>query len=328
MALIGNPNGIFSTELYELTGSDFATPSSFNPQYQALITNDAILDRRLDEYDAAGIMTLPGRVAALEAINADTRLTIIESQNLNGRVTNLEVRASNIEAQISSLQGQIGVPIGGVVAWAGDSGNIPSGFLLCNGQAYARNVYLSLFAVIGTRFSQPGDGDTVFRVPNLIDRFIMGTDSQFGLTGGSNSVTLSIANLPAHTHPGQTKAPPNSPIETDNLSINRGTMDLDAGAHTHFLAGGNESGGTNYYGPQLIQLANLDNFAGGTGMPTAPTDSSNMFIATPPNAIRGYVVRGEGSEHRHTFVTDAIGGDTPFDNRPQFMALAYIIRAI
>ena len=63
----------------------------------------------------------------------------------------------------------------GTVVWfAGNTGNIPSGFLVCNGQAVSRTTYASLFSAIGTKYGA-GNGSTTFAVPNLSDgngRFI------------------------------------------------------------------------------------------------------------------------------------------------------------
>lgn len=63
-------------------------------------------------------------------------------------------------------------PIGTVIAFAGNSA--PAGYLICNGAAVSRTTYAKLFAVIGTTYGA-GNGSSTFNLPNLTNRFIMGS---------------------------------------------------------------------------------------------------------------------------------------------------------
>lgn len=58
----------------------------------------------------------------------------------------------------------------GVIAYYPIS-NIPTGWLICDGAAYARNIYIKLFNKIGTTYGD-GDGSTTFNVPNLTNYYI------------------------------------------------------------------------------------------------------------------------------------------------------------
>ena len=89
-------------------------------------------------------------------------------------------------------------------------GTAPSGWLECNGQAVSRSTYSDLFAIVGVTYGA-GDGSTTFNVPDLAGRVIMGEGGNtvgrtpadlesIGDTGGSQTVTLVIDNLPSHTH--------------------------------------------------------------------------------------------------------------------------------
>lgn len=69
------------------------------------------------------------------------------------------------------------VPTGSVIPFAGETP--PEGFLLCNGQEVSRITYARLFSVIGEKWGA-GDGVTTFEVPNLVGRFIEGTESSVG----------------------------------------------------------------------------------------------------------------------------------------------------
>lgn len=82
-----------------------------------------------------------------------------------------------------------------------DLASIPSGWLLCDGSAVSRTTYADLFAVCGTKFGI-GDGSTTFNLPDLRSKFPRGTpaSTEAGGTGGADSVTLSISQIPAHSH--------------------------------------------------------------------------------------------------------------------------------
>lgn len=65
-------------------------------------------------------------------------------------------------------------PTGAIIPFAGN--DIPSGYLPCNGSAISRTTYADLFTVIGTTYGS-GDGSTTFNLPNLIDKFIQGSNT-------------------------------------------------------------------------------------------------------------------------------------------------------
>lgn len=74
------------------------------------------------------------------------------------------------------INSNIGInPVGTIIAYAAN-GNIPEGYLPCNGAAVSRETYASLFGAIGTTYGS-GDGSTTFNLPNLTDKFIQGSDS-------------------------------------------------------------------------------------------------------------------------------------------------------
>lgn len=67
------------------------------------------------------------------------------------------------------------VPSGTILPWYGALGSIPTGYALCNGSN-------------GT--------------PDLQNRFLVGAGSSYslGATGGANTVTLTVAQMPSHNH--------------------------------------------------------------------------------------------------------------------------------
>jgi microcystin-dependent protein len=95
-------------------------------------------------------------------------------------------------------------PTGSVTMYAAASA--PPGWLICDGSAVSRTVYAALFSVIGVLWG-PGDGSTTFNIPDMSGRVPGGTGGTLGgLTtqGGVDSISLSSANLPQHTHSGTT----------------------------------------------------------------------------------------------------------------------------
>ena len=76
----------------------------------------------------------------------------------------------------------------------------PKGWALCNGQILPINQNQALFALLGTTYG--GDGQVNFALPNLRGRVPLHPSVQFNLgqTGGSTSHTLSLAEMPSHTH--------------------------------------------------------------------------------------------------------------------------------
>lgn len=90
-----------------------------------------------------------------------------------------------------------GVPVGTVASHL--SANTPAGWLLCAGQLLSRRDYPALYQAIGSTF---GGDATSFNLPDLRDRFLIGAGSilSHSATGGASTITLSVANLPAHSH--------------------------------------------------------------------------------------------------------------------------------
>lgn len=78
---------------------------------------------------------------------------------------------------------------------------VPSGWLECHGQTVSRTTYAALFAVIGTQFGA-GDNVTTFGLPDMRDRFPIGSGNaySFGVPGGAATVSLTLAQMPPHTH--------------------------------------------------------------------------------------------------------------------------------
>ena len=76
----------------------------------------------------------------------------------------------------------------------------PKGWALCNGQLLPINQNQPLFSLLGTTFG--GDGRVNFALPDLRARtpIHVGGGHTLGEGGGEQAHTLSISELPTHTH--------------------------------------------------------------------------------------------------------------------------------
>jgi microcystin-dependent protein len=81
----------------------------------------------------------------------------------------------------------------------------PAGWFLCQGQTLPISEYDVLFNLLGTTYG--GDGVNTFALPNLQGRAtihqgtsVTGTAYVIGQVAGTESVTLTTATIPAHTH--------------------------------------------------------------------------------------------------------------------------------
>src|ERR1041385_6732128 len=127
----------------------------------------------------------------------------------------------------------------------------PKGWALCNGQLLPINQNQALFSLLGTTFG--GDGRVNFALPDLRARTPIHVGSGFtlGQKGGESSHTLSISELPTHTHSLQATsvdgtqpvaatglpakaAPANPYLAPANLSaLNAGSVTNTGGSQAH-----------------------------------------------------------------------------------------------
>lgn len=153
--------------------------------------------------------------------------------NMGGKkITNAADGVADTDlATVGQIASSASVPLGAVIDYWGTSP--PSGFLFPYGQAVSRSTYAALFAIIGTA-AGGGDGSTTFNLPDYRGRDGAGRDDMggtaasrlttaaggvdgatLGAVGGSQTHTLTTAEMPSHTHTGSTSS---------------------AGSHTHSAA--------------------------------------------------------------------------------------------
>lgn len=102
----------------------------------------------------------------------DTTAGVILGQVPDGSITEAKLSAS-LDAKIESALSI--VPAGGIMLWSGAANTIPNGWVLCDGSN---------------------------NTPDLRDRFVVGAGGAYpvGDTGGADSITLSLSQIPSHSH--------------------------------------------------------------------------------------------------------------------------------
>jgi microcystin-dependent protein len=111
----------------------------------------------------------------------------------------------------TALLGAIGITVApksalaGIDPYIGEIGWVafnfaPRGWAFCNGQTLPIQQNQALFAVLGTTYG--GNGQTTFMLPNLQGRgpIHVGTGHALGQMAGEENHTLTVNEIPSHTH--------------------------------------------------------------------------------------------------------------------------------
>jgi microcystin-dependent protein len=115
---------------------------------------------------------------------------------------------------------------GEVKGWGGTLSNMPSGWLFCDGSAVSRTTYASLFAVISTQYGA-GDGSTTFNLPDLRDKFVIGT-RQDSAGAAKTNITGTLTKTG-----GSTSQPPVTQADGNNgLGNSGGEEAISSHMHT------------------------------------------------------------------------------------------------
>lgn len=282
--------------------------------------------------DSAGVFTLPpttwattGQTISVNQHNPAMReieTAITDSLPRNGsagmtgnlnlagnRITNLANPLNDSDA-VSLGFARNATPVGMVMDYAGDFA--PEGWLICDGRSLSRTEYSALFSVIGTKFGS--QSSTTFNIPDLRGRVVAGVDNMggtsanritnavsgfnpnnIGAAGGAEGHTLTVGEMPAHNHGGNTG---------------------QGGAHNH-------AAGMGIYG----SLSNLIAVFGRTtrGSPGMATYGIRNNAVVNEGPIRQQALTETSGNHSHTIPNQ--GGGEAHRNMQPTMIMNKIIRA-
>ena len=190
--------------------------------------------------------------------------------------------------------------IGQIILWPMNWA--PQDWALCNGQLLNVAQNQALFSLLGTTYG--GDGRTTFGLPNLQGRFPLGygvangVTYQLGQTGGNAAVTLTPANLPAHTHPATFT--PGSSAVTVQVSTNTTNGALAPSATNNYLGGTGPTSGPGQaavWTNALTAPVPLGGVAGNiSGTVTVnPSPAPTAAVPTlPPYQVLNYIIAVQG----------------------------------
>lgn len=151
----------------------------------------------------------------------------------------------------------------------------PVGWAFCEGQLMPISENDALFTLIGTTYG--GDGQETFALPDLRGRVPVHTGNSGGVTyelgqqGGQIEVTLSLNNIPPHTHPYTYQ-----PIASSSAGISGSPQG------NYYAASGRKA----FYRTPTANTANMANIGNNTGIQTgANLNGGNI----PINLMQPYL---------------------------------------
>ena len=192
------------------TGQSFASGDQVTAQKLIDIVGQAYFTSAADTTDDSTLTLGSSKLKVADGGITATQLandSVITDRILDGAVTAVKLDP----AAVSVL-----MPTGSIMSFAGSSA--PTGYLLCDGAAISRSTYSTLFGLLATTYGA-GDGSTTYNIPDLRGRVIAGQDDMGGASanrltgltggvdgdvlggsGGTETHTLSTAEMPSHTH--------------------------------------------------------------------------------------------------------------------------------
>lgn len=174
----------------------------------------------------------------------------------------------------------------------------PEGSLPAEGQILQINQYNALFSLLSNRYG--GDGKTTFALPDLRSRSVVGasTDSKnlptdiskvisLGDKRGAETVKLSVAQLPPHTHTATFNQTGNNPITVNiPVSTDNGTTPIPTSTANRLAVANNGSDQIAMWTPNQTNPVNIGGVTasggGSTGTVTNANTGDGQAVPTIP----------------------------------------------
>lgn len=233
------------------------------------------------------------------------------------KIADRSVTAQKLAASINFF------PSGGIVMWNGTPSNIPGGWVLCDGSN-------------GT--------------PDLRDRFIVGAGRNYNpnAVGGMDSVSLSISEMPSHSHSMSSAGSHSHSGSTsgDGSHSHSGSTGGASANHTH----GGSTSGAGAHAHNFQRFAGSFPFAGGNASPGFNKPNyvnENVWTSSVGDHSHTFTTAGHSNDHSHSFSVSggghthgisissagdhshsisSSGSGSAHENRPPYYALCYIMK--
>lgn len=200
-------------------------------------------------------------------------------------------------------------PSGGIVLWSGIVSNIPSGWVLCDGQN---------------------------NTPDLRGKFIIGAGGSYNpsVTGGSETVTLTTQQIPSHSHSTDDAGGHGHTTGSGGGSHSHSGSTAGAGGHNH---GVNDPGHKHRWGVDDNQGAvgpNNPDANPGSQYRDTTSDRTGISINAVGDHSHNLSIDAATANHTHTVDTNgshshtggSTGGGQSHNNMPPYYALCYIMK--
>jgi microcystin-dependent protein len=147
-------------------------------------------------------------------VTSDTNIGGVQ---IGGNAINIPSIGSSISVPVGEIYGNTMVeflnspvkycmpPVGSIIMYAGDGLTLFEKYEFCDGQQRSKALFPDLYAVLGTKWGP--ETDTLFTFPNLNGRVAVGAGTlagggtyALGATGGAETRTLTLNDIPDHTH--------------------------------------------------------------------------------------------------------------------------------
>lgn len=176
-------------------------------------------------------------------IHIERNQTIGGNLDISGNLTVVgDLRGRNYYASGNFyLDNYVLIPAGTIIQSAAI--DEPAGWLDCNGRVLSVVVYADLFNAIRYTYGGVYSGsDLSFNIPDMRGRIGVGSGNGSGLlaktlgtTGGAESHTLTVDEMPAHDHGGSTGSANAALIGSTGTSIINDHQVADNGSHSHTI---------------------------------------------------------------------------------------------